>query len=253
MKKILVTGASSGIGEATAILAAQKGFDVLMAARRKDRLDEIIAQNKNISGKLQASILDVSKKESIDAFIQQNMDWLKTIDVLMNNAGLALGRDSLQNTPHDDIKTMLDTNVYGLLELSRQILPLMVSRQCGDILNLGSVAGRTAYKGGTVYCATKAAVDLITDCLRYDVAGTGVRVSNIEPGRVETEFSEVRFKGDKESAKKVYQGFRPLKPKDIAETALWIVDRPRHVNIQNVLILSTDQINATEIMPMKEP
>lgn len=251
-KKILVTGASSGIGRATSLMLARKGHSVLMAARRVDRLREIASAEATIVGELLVAELDVSSSDSVDKFLTAQGAWLQDVDVLVNNAGLALGRESFQESALPDIEQVIQTNVMGLLRVSRKILPFMVARKSGHIVNLGSVAGRTAYPGGTVYCATKAAVHMMTEALRYDLGGTGVRVSTVAPGRVaETEFSEIRFKGDKEKAAQVYQGFRTMTATDVAEAIAWIVERPAHVNIQEIVLMPTDQISATTMGPLK--
>lgn len=247
-KKILITGASAGIGEATAELLAQQGHELLLAARRVDRLEKLAAK---FNGKVQVGTLDLTKRASIKSFADKHAGFLKDLDVLVNNAGMALGRDAFQDSDADDLETMFATNVTGLLHLTRAVLPHMVARKKGQVINLGSVAGRTAYKGGVVYCATKAAVHMITDTLRLDLGGTGVRVCTVGAGRVETEFSVVRFKGDKAKADLVYQGFRPLKANDMAEAIAWTIDRPEHVNIQHLEVMPTDQPSATDLAPLK--
>ncbi len=248
--KILVTGASAGIGQATALHLAQKGHSVLIAARRTDRLNEMAAESATVVGDFLVGELDLSKKESIDAFVQKHKTFLEGIDVLVNNAGLASGRDSFQNSSFEDLKIMIDTNISGLLELTRQVLPFMVKNKKGHIVNLGSVAGLTAYPGGGVYCATKAAIHIFTDALREDLAGLPIRVSTVAPGRVSTEFSLVRYRGDKEKAKSVYEGYEALSPMDIAETISWIIERPAHVNIQQVVLYPTEQSNPVKVTPL---
>lgn len=249
-KRILITGASSGIGKATALLLAQKGHDVMMAARRLDRLAIIAVTSPSITGSFSVGAIDMASAESIDKFVVQHAAWLENVDVLINNAGLALGREPLQSSALDDIQSMIDTNVSGLLRLTRHLLPLMIKNQRGHVVNLGSVAGREAYAGGTVYCASKAAVHMLSDALRHDLGGTNVRVSTIAPGRVaETEFSDVRFRGDQELAQKVYEGYRVMTARDVAETIAWVVDRPQHINVQEVVILPTDQPSATTLKP----
>jgi 3-hydroxy acid dehydrogenase/malonic semialdehyde reductase len=250
-KKILVTGASAGIGRATALHFARKGHEVFMVARRKDELQKIAANEPSVVGEFHVDFLDVGDAADVKRFGEQHKGWLKDCDVLINNAGLALGREEFQLGAEADMATMIQTNVTGLLNLTRQVLPHMIARKQGHIVNLGSVAGETAYKGGTVYCATKAAVHMITDCLRLDLGGTGVRVSTVSPGRVSTEFSEVRFKGDKAKAKTMYEGYRVLAPEDVAASLAWIVDQPPHVNIQFLELLSTDQPSATSLDPLK--
>jgi 3-hydroxy acid dehydrogenase / malonic semialdehyde reductase len=249
-KKILITGASSGIGQATALMLAQKGHDVLMAARRLDRLAHTAVMSPSITGSLSIGAIDVANPLSIDEFCVKHSEWLSQIDVLINNAGLALGRESFQTSNFSEVQTMIDTNVSGLLRLTHRILPIMIERERGHIVNLGSVAGRAAYAGGTVYCATKAAVHMLSESLRHDLGGTNIRVSVIAPGRVaETEFSEVRFRGDQKLAQKVYEGYRVMTSKDVAETIAWVLDRPDHINIQEVTLMPTDQPSATTLSP----
>ncbi|NCN40389.1 SDR family NAD(P)-dependent oxidoreductase [bacterium] len=250
--KILITGASSGIGKATALLLARKGHDVFMVARRKEKLEEIARTSSTVVGTLLVDELDVTNKIAIQNFCENHKDWLKGIDVLINNAGLALGQAAFPETTDEDHDTMIATNITGLLTLTRAILPLMKANKWGHVLNLGSVAGITPYKGGTTYCATKAAVHMITDCLRMDLGGTGIRVSTVAPGRVaETEFSEVRYKGDMDKAKSVYEGYRTMTSNDVAENIAWIVEQPKHINIQELVILPTDQPSATTLDPLK--
>ncbi|NCN26277.1 SDR family NAD(P)-dependent oxidoreductase [bacterium] len=247
MKKVLVTGASAGIGRATAKLFAERGYQVLAVARRIEKLESLRAERSSV----EIASVDLSSETAIEAFYETHKDWLKNVDVLVNNAGLALGRESFQEYLWSDVEKMFQTNVMGLLSLIRKIVPNMIAQKRGHLINIGSVAGDVGYKGGTVYCATKAAVHMIAESLRFDLGGTNVRVSNIAPGRVETDFSVVRFKGDKEAADKVYEGYRPLKSEDLANTILWIAEQPEHVNIQNVTILGTDQPSATTLDPFK--
>ncbi len=245
--KALITGATSGIGHATALLFAKEGIDVLVAGRRVERLRELESQK--LKGRLIAGELDLTKKQSISDFVKRNDDFLNDIDIVVNNAGLAIGKEKFFESNMDEVETVLQTNIIGLLSLTRAVLPTMIRKKSGHIVNMGSIAGRHAYMGGTVYCATKAAVHMITETLRMDLGGTGVRVTTIGPGRVATEFSEVRFRGNKEAAKKVYEGFRPLSPEDVSETILWTVQRPSHVNIQELIIMPTDQPDITSIVP----
>lgn len=250
-KNILITGASAGIGQATALHLAQKGHRVLLAARRKERLEELARESATVVGELIISELDISSKKSIDAFMAKNAAFMGDLDALVNNAGLALGRDAFFDSNFEDIKAMIDTNVTGLLELTRLVTKQMVQNKKGHIVNLGSIAGIQAYGGGSTYCATKAAIHIFTDALRIDLAGLPIRVSTVAPGRVSTEFSLVRYRGDAETAKKVYEGFAALQPIDIAESIAWILERPAHVNIQQIIILPTEQVNATTIVPLK--
>lgn len=251
--KVLVTGASSGIGRATALLLARKGHEVLMVSRRKERLEELAKTTATVVGTLLVDQVDVSSQEDVVRFVARQMEWLKGVDLLVNNAGLALGADPLDANPTQDIARVIDTNVTGLLTLTREIIPFMKARKSGHIINLGSVAGDTPYRGGTVYCASKAAVHMITDCLRMDLGGTGIRVSTVAPGRVaETEFSEVRFGGDVEKAKKPYEGYRTMSSHDVAEAIAWIAEQPAHINVQDLVILPTDQPSATTLEPLKK-
>ncbi len=249
--KILITGASSGIGKATALQLAQKGHKVLMASRRVERLKEMAAETATVVGEFLVGEVDLANRASIEHFVKNHSAWLQDIDVLVNNAGLALGRDAFQDSALEDIEIMIQTNLTGLTLLTRKILDFMKARDAGHIVNLGSVAGRTAYAGGAIYCATKAAVHIFGEALRYDLAGTPIRVSTIAPGRVETEFSLVRYKGDAEKAEKVYQGFEALQGEDIAECISWVIERPKHVNIQEIVLYPTEQPSATTVVPRK--
>lgn len=250
--KVLVTGASSGIGRATALLLARKGHEVLMVSRRKQRLEEIAKETATVVGSLLVDDVDVADTKSVEAFVARQKDWLRDLDLLVNNAGLALGTDPLDASREEDIVRVIETNVIGLLALTRRVLPFMKARKSGHVLNIGSVAADTAYRGGTVYCASKAAVHMITDCLRLDLGGSGIRVSTVAPGRVaETEFSEVRFGGDVDKAKKVYEGYRVMTASDVAESIAWIVEQPAHINIQELVILPTDQPSATTLEPLR--
>lgn len=235
----LVTGATAGIGEAIVESLADQGCDLIITGRRKERLDAIASK---LSKKVKVTSLafDISDRAQCEASLQSLGAKLQSIDILINNAGLARGVEPMQSGKLDDWDEMLETNVLGLLYMTRFILPGMVSRKRGDIINIGSVAGRWTYPGGAVYCASKAAVRAITEGLRLDLMGTGIRVMNIAPGMVETEFSNVRL-GDKERAQKVYEGMTPLSARDIAETVTWCLSRPAHVNVQELLIFPTDQ------------
>lgn len=239
-KLVLVTGASAGIGEACARAFAEAGANLLLTGRRADRL-KALADELRFEYEIEVDCLvfDVSNRSETERVL--NSEKTKNVSVLINNAGLALGADPLQIANLDDLDAMIDTNVKGLVYVTRTLLPKMIAQNEGHIVNLGSVAGRSVYPGGAVYAATKFAVRAINDALRMDLLGTPIRVTNIEPGMVETEFSKVRFRGDTEKAKSVYKGMNPLTPMDIAETALWCVQRPGHVNIQEIVIMPTDQ------------
>jgi 3-hydroxy acid dehydrogenase/malonic semialdehyde reductase len=245
---VFITGASAGIGEACARAFAAAKHDLVLVARRKDRLDKL-SQELQSEFKVQVHTLecDVRDRKSVEALFQKHPAILKPVDTLINNAGLALGRGGLQDGNPEDWDAMIDTNVKGLLYVTRAFLPQMIAAKKGHVINLGSVAGYWVYPGGNVYCASKYAVRALTEGLRMDLLGTGVRVTEISPGMVETDFSKVRFKGDTEMASAVYQGLTPLTPADIAETILWCAQRPAHVNIQDVVIYPTDQASVGHV------
>ncbi len=240
-KTVFVTGASSGIGEATARKFAQTGCKLILAARRVDRLQRLAS---NLPTKCHLVELDVRDRQAVDRTIASLPPEFAAIDILINNAGKARGLAKLHEADIADQEEMIDTNVKGLLYCSRAVVPGMVKRGSGHIINIGSIAGHEVYPNGSVYCASKHAVDALTKGLRLDLVDTPIRVSTVDPGLVETEFSLVRFHGDEERAKKVYQGYKPLTADDIADTILWIVERPAHVQIAEVIILPTAQGNA---------
>lgn len=246
MAKIaFITGATSGIGRATALLLAQNGFDIIAAGRRSERLQALQTEIK--TARVLTLNFDVRDKEQVKAAIASlPTDW-QQIDVLINNAGNAHGLAPIQDGDEQDWDLMLDINVKGLLYVSQEIIPLMINRQKGHIVNIGSIAGEEVYPNGNVYCASKAAVDALTQGMRFDLLRQGIKVSEVKPGAVQTEFSEVRFKGDKERAESVYQGFQPLVAEDIADLILFMVTRPAHVNLADILILPTAQASATVI------
>jgi NADP-dependent 3-hydroxy acid dehydrogenase YdfG len=249
MKWALVTGASSGIGEATAFKLAESGYSVFLLARRRDRLLKISDAlfKKFPAQKFVIGAVDVNDFESVKSFVHNHTADFENLQVLVNNAGLAIGTAKVQDLNPADTAVMLNTNVKSLMDITSLLIPKMIKNQQGIVVNLGSVAGRWVYPGGAVYCATKFAVRAFSEGLRQDLHGTGVRVANIEPGMVETEFSKVRF-ADEQKAKQVYAGMKPLTADDIAETILWVINQPRHVNIQEVVIFPTDQsaINMVE-------
>jgi len=242
-KRAMITGASSGIGEATARELAEKGYDLILTGRRKERLEEVA--NK-IGKKTEILVFDISSREELESVCQKNEKILSGVQVLINNAGLAKGLDRVQDAKIEDFEEMINTNIKGLFYLTRKILPSMVKRNEGHILNVGSVSGRWVYPNGAVYCATKHAVRAFSEGLRMDLFGTNIRVTNIEPGMTNTEFSTVRF-GSKEKADLVYQGMTPLSGKDIAEAISWSLERPAHVNIQEMIIYPTDQAHSTMV------
>lgn len=241
-KIILITGCSSGIGASCAQQLAQAGARLLLAARRQERLQALADQLKQDYGTESYRLpLDVQQPEAVNAAIANlPADWA-AIDVLINNAGLSRGLDKQYEAPRQDWEDMIDTNIKGLLHMTQAVVPGMVARGQGHVVNVGSIAGRQTYPGGSVYCATKAAVKALSEGLKLDLLGTPVRVTNIEPGLVETEFSDVRFHGDTERAKGVYQGMIPLTPDDIAEAIVFAITRPAHVNISEIFLMPTDQ------------
>ena len=243
-KKVCITGASSGIGEACARAFAAVGCTLLLIARRSDRLEKLKSDLEN-KYKIPVSTikLDVRERDQVFSALKNISD----VDILVNNAGLALGLKGAHELDPDAIDRMIDTNIKGLMNVTQAITPQMVKQGSGDIINIGSIAGYEVYPGGTIYCATKHAVDAITKGLRMDLVDTPLRVSSIDPGAVNTEFSTVRFDGDKERADKIYLGFEALKGEDIAEAAVFIASRPAHVQIASMVILATAQAAATMI------
>lgn len=245
MHVILITGASSGIGAACAKAFAKEKRDLFLVARRQDRLERIAKDLANQYGiRCEAARLDVSDRAAVERFATEYKALLQETEVLINNAGLARGLDGFQDGKIDDWDEMVGANVSGLLYVTRQVLPWMLKADRGHIINLGSVAGRWVYPKGNVYCATKRAVSAITEGLRLDLSGTGIRVTEISPGMVETEFSEVRLR-DAERAKAVYQNITPLSADDVAETIAWCVNRPAHVNVQELVLYPTAQASTT--------
>ncbi|HTD66585.1 MAG TPA: SDR family NAD(P)-dependent oxidoreductase [Candidatus Limnocylindria bacterium] len=241
-KWVLITGASSGFGEAAAIAFARAGAKLLIGARRVDRLEKVAAAAREAgSPAAHVHALDVSSTPSVDAFAKWTRTHTDKLDVLINNAGGAKGLDKVADGKDDDWEFMMQTNVLGVLRVTRALLPSLVNNPGSSIINVGSIAGRTAYEGGAAYCAAKAGELQITRALRLELFGTGVRVSTIDPGLAETEFSLVRFKGDAAKAKKVYDGVIPLTAIDIAETLVWVASRPAHVCIDELVIKPTDQ------------
>ncbi|WP_209401520.1 SDR family NAD(P)-dependent oxidoreductase [Pseudozobellia sp. WGM2] len=243
-KTVLITGATSGIGKATAILFAVKGFRLILCGRRQERLEAL--QNE-LGKKTDVHILnfDVRNKESVSNAIVALPSNFTEIDILINNAGNAHGLDPIESGNTEDWDAMLDINVKGLLYVSKAIIPKMVERKSGHIINIGSTAGKEVYPKGNVYCASKHAVDALTTGMRIDLNQYGIKVGAVNPGAVETEFSNVRFKGDDEKADSVYDGFDPLVAEDIAETLLFVVTRPKHVNISDLIVTPTAQASAT--------
>lgn len=246
-KVALITGATSGIGEACARKFANGGYDLVITGRNVDRLKAVEQEARQLGADVLALEFDVRDRKAAAAAVESLKGKWAVIDVLINNAGLALGLDKEYEGDLDDWETMVDTNVKGLLTMTRLIVPGMVERNKGHVINIGSVAGDAAYAGGSVYCATKAAVKAITDGLRIDVAHTAVRVTNVKPGLVETNFSVVRFHGDKQRADNVYKGIKPLTGDDIADVAFYAASAPEHVQVAEVLVLATHQANGTVV------
>lgn len=246
MNKIaFITGATSGIGRATALLLAQNGFDIIATGRRTERLEELKSQI--TTARVLTLEFDVRDKAKVKEVISTLPENWQQIDVLLNNAGNAHGLTPIQNGDEQDWEMMLDINVKGLLYVSKEVMPLMIKRQQGHIINIGSVAGKEAYPNGNVYNASKFAVDALSQGMRFDLIKEGIKVSEINPGLVQTEFSEVRFKGDKERAEGVYKGFQPLVAEDIADIILFMVTRPLHVNLAEVLVYPAAQASATVV------
>ena len=247
-KTVLITGATSGIGLACARKFAENGDRLILTGRNEQRLNEIRKELTEKGADVLTLAFDVRDREKAANYIQElPTDW-QVIDVLVNNAGLALGLEPEYEGNPDDWETMIDTNIKGLLTMTRLIVPGMVERNRGHIINIGSVAGDATYAGGNVYCATKAAVKTLSDGLRIDVANTAIRVTNLKPGLVETNFSNVRFHGDNDRAANVYKGINPLTGDDIADVAVFAANAPEHVQIAEVLILATHQASGSIIV-----
>jgi NADP-dependent 3-hydroxy acid dehydrogenase YdfG len=246
-KTVFITGASSGIGLATAQAFAQQGARLLLCARRQDKLSALAA-TLTAAEAVHTFALDVRDRAAVEASIAGLPDEWQTIDILVNNAGLSRGLTKLYLDDPENWEEMLDTNVKGLLYVTRAVVPGMVERNQGHVINLGSTAGNQTYANGAVYCASKAAEKILSEGLKLDLMGTPIRVTTIDPGMVETEFSEVRFRGDKERAAKVYADFTPLTPEDVADAILWVASRPARVNIHSILLTSIDQANSNVVI-----
>lgn len=240
-KTALVTGATSGIGKATAIMLADHGFDLIICGRRTDRLAELKKLLKNKRVEIYFESFDIRKLDEVNHFFESLPQRWKNINILINNAGLASGLSSIDKGEIDDWEKMLDTNVKGLLYVTKNTIPLMQESQSGHIINIVSIAGKEVYPYGNVYCASKFAVDALTKALRRELAEKNIKVTGIYPGAVETEFSLVRFKGDNAKASKVYEGYENLVAEDIAEAVLWSITRPEHVNINEIVIMPKAQ------------
>ncbi|MFN0033254.1 MAG: SDR family NAD(P)-dependent oxidoreductase [Flavobacteriales bacterium] len=248
-KTILITGATSGFGKAMALLFASHGCRIIITGRRQERLAALQTQlEQEHNTTVLALNFDVRNQAEVEQVLQSISDEWKQVDVLINNAGLALGREPVHEALLSDWEEMIDTNLKGLLYVTREVSKWMVTRKSGHIINIGSVAGKEAYAGGNVYSATKFAVDALTKSMRIDFLPHNIRVSQIAPGAAETEFSLVRFHGDERKAKAVYQGFIPLSADDIADAAWYVASRPMHVCINDLVIMPTAQANAQNIL-----
>jgi len=237
----LITGASSGIGAACARVLAKNKVNLLLLARREDKLEDLKKELSACGVKVEIFVLDVSKKEQVTDFAKKIENY--NIDILINSAGLALGLESIQDGVLENWDKMLDVNIKGFLYISRVVIPKMLKQNKGHIINLGSVAGLYSYPNGNVYCATKSAVHSLSKAMNADLFGSAIKVSNIAPGAVETEFSSVRFKGDEKKSAQVYEGYKPLEACDIADLIFYVLNTPKHVNIQDVNIMPTAQRN----------
>jgi len=249
-KTALITGATSGIGQATARLFAKEGIRLVICGRRQERLDALVSELSKLTD-VHALNFDVRERNRVLDAIDDLPSSFSEIDILINNAGNAHGLNPIQDGSLDDWDAMMDINVKGLLYVSKAIIPKMIARKTGHIINIGSTAGKEVYPNGSVYCASKHAVDAINKGMRLDLNGKGIRVGAVNPGLVETEFSEVRFKGDTERADKVYQNFTPLRPEDIADIIWFAVTRPPHVNIADLTVMCLDQASSTIVNKTK--
>lgn len=246
---VFITGATSGIGKSTAEIFAKHGHNLIITGRREERLSDLKQQLQN-EYKIKVSTLrfDVRVQSEVDEAIRGLGSESRNIDVLVNNAGLAAGLSTIQEGNIPDWERMIDTNVKGLLYITRALSNIMIENKKGHIINIGSVAGKEVYANGNVYCATKHAVDALNKGMRIDLLPHNIKVTAVNPGMVETEFSVVRFDGDEERAKKVYLGMKPLTPEDIADTIYWVANRPAHVNINDVIIVPSAQANSTTVI-----
>lgn len=243
---VFITGATSGFGKACAQLFAQNGYNLILTGRRAERLDELKNELQHAENEIYTLAFDVRNESEVNNHIDSLPEKVKeAIAILINNAGLAVGRSSIEEGITDDWNRMIDTNVKGLLYVSRKIIPYLKSNKSGHVFNIGSIAGKEVYPEGNVYCASKHAVDALSKAMRIDLVNYNIKVTNIAPGAAETEFSLVRFKGDKATAKSVYNGYDPLVAKDIAETIYFVATRPQHVTINDLTIMPTAQASAT--------
>lgn len=242
---VFITGASSGIGRATALAFAAEGTKLLLCARRAEKLEELAKEITATYGvAVHAFSLDVQDRVAVGAAMEALPEEFRAVDILVNNAGLSRGLTKVYEDDYQNWDEMIDTNMKGLLYVTRAVVPGMVERGLGHVINLGSTAGHITYANGAVYCATKAAEKALSEGLKLDLMGTPVRVTSVDPGMVETSFSEVRFRGDAERAAKVYENITPLQPEDVADAIVWVATRPARVNIHNILMTTIDQGNS---------
>lgn len=246
-KIALITGATAGIGKETARLLSEKNFNLIITGRRAELLQQVKEELEHETCRVQALCFDVRSKDEVDQALSSLPDEWKAVDVLLNNAGLAAGLAPVNEADVCDWETMIDTNIKGLLYMTQQVSQWMIERQQGHIINISSIAGIEVYPNGSVYCATKHAVNAISKAMRIELAQHHIKVGTVSPGAIETEFSLVRFKGDEEKAAKVYEGFTPLNARDIAESIYFVLSRPPHVNINDLLIMPTAQASARDI------
>ena len=247
-KTVLITGATSGIGKACAELFSAQGYRLIITGRRKERLEELKNELASKNTEILSLNFDVRNYDEVQKHLGDLPEAWKNIDVLVNNAGLASGMSQIQNGAIEDWEKMIDTNIKGLLYVTRTIAPLMIASGKGHIINISSIAGKEVYPNGNVYCASKFAVDALSKSMRMDMLEHGIKVTNIAPGAVETEFSIVRYHGDKSKADQVYKGFKPLTAQDIAEVVLWAASRSEHVNINDIVITPTAQAGPRDII-----
>lgn len=246
MTLALITGATSGIGRETARLFAKKGIDIIICGRRENRLIKLKDEVEKFC-KVHYLVFDIGKKEEVENALKELPSEFKDVDILVNNAGNAHGKSSFELCDMDDWEEMIDTNIKGLLYVSRSLIPTFIEKKEGHIINIGSIAGKEVYPDGNVYCASKFAVDALTKSMRLDLTKHGIKVGAVNPGLVETEFSQVRYKGDSNKADAVYRGYEPLSPTDMAEIILFLVTRPRHVNIVDLTVFPSAQTSATSV------
>ncbi len=246
-KVALITGATSGIGKATALKAAEAGFNIIITGRRSDRLEQLAREIQEKGVEVLPLHFDIRQQTAVQQAIENLTGNWRNIAVLVNNAGLAVGVSPIQEGVLDDWERMIDTNIKGLLYITRAVAPLMIANNAGHIVNLASIAGKEVYPGGNVYCATKHAVDALSKAMRTDMLKHNIKVTNIAPGMVETEFSIVRYKGDEEAARNVYKGMTPLTNEDIADTILFAITRPPHVCLNDIVIRPTAQANSRDV------